>query len=153
MKRSLVLLLAVLSLAVPLAGCKMISKMMPASTIDNPSEGSPEWVVYRVIEAGQVADDEKSWQQVRPYLHSSVTALATSENNFLNLNWAAFRRKIRLFTPDDAKPVYKLDYTQDDVDDKELRLFVVNEGSDQPSPFRVVRDGASNNEWKVKTIP
>lgn len=152
-KRSLVLSLAFLFVFVALSGCKQISKWMPASTIDNPTEGTPEWLVYKTIEAGQVPDMEEGWKKLRPLLHSSLTELRTSEDNFLNMNFAAFRRKIRLFTPEDGKPVYKLDYTEEDNPDIEHRLFVVNEGSEVPSPFRIARDPAANNEWRVKNIP
>jgi hypothetical protein len=132
-----------------LGGCKFL----PAKTIDGPTEGSPEWVVYKFIEGSQKADTMDAWTAVRPLLHSSVVELRTSEDNFLNMNFAAFRRKVRLFTPEDGKPTYKLDYTNEDVADKEHRLFIVNEASDQPSPFRLARDPNANNEWRVKTIP
>ena len=149
MKRSLVLLLAFLSIAIPFAGCKLL----PAPTIDNPTDGTPEFLIYKTIESAQAPDIEQGWKLLRPYLHSSVTALRTSEDNFLNMNYAAFRRKVRLFTPDDTKPVFKLARTEEDQPDREHRLFVVNEGSDMPSPFRIARDPAANNEWRVKNIP
>jgi len=152
MKRSLVLLLAFLSFAA-LAACRDIQRMLPASTIDNPTEGSPEWLIYKTIEAAQVPDMEEGWKQLRPLLHSSLTHLRTSEDNFLNLNFAAFRRKVRLFTPDDSTPVYKLDYTEEDQPDREHRVFIVNEGSEVPSPFRIARDPAADDEWRVKNIP
>lgn len=141
--------LLVFAFAGVLAGCKFL----PAKTIDAPSEGSPEWVVHKFIEGSQKPDTMDAWNAVRPLLHSSVVELRTSEDNFLNMNFAAFRRKVRLFTPDDAKADYKLDYTNEDVPDKEHRIFVVNEASDQPSPFRLARDPNNNNEWRVKTIP
>jgi len=149
MKRFHVLLLAFLFASLSLIGCKLL----PAATIDNPKDGTPEFLIYKTIEAGQNPDMEQGWKMLRPYLHSSVTAMRTSEDNFLNMNFAAFRRKIRLFTPDDTKPVYKLERTEEDQPDKEHRLFIVNEGSDMPSPFRIARDPAANNEWRVKNIP
>jgi len=153
MKRSLVLLLASFCLLLAVSGCKEISKLMPASTIDNPADGTPEWLVYKAIQSAQQADVEAGWKMIRPYMHSSVIELRTSEESFLNLNYPAFRRKVNFFTPEDGKPVYKLDYTEDVVDGKELKLFVVNEGSDMPAPFRIARDGAANNEWRIKNIP
>lgn len=136
-------------------GCKAIKRMLPATTIDNPTEGTPEWLVYKAIEAAQAPDTESGWKIIRPWLHSSLTELRTSEDNFLNLNFAAFRRKVRLFTPDDAKPAYKHDYTDSDVgnEEKEIRVFVVNEASENPSPFRIARDPKANNEWRIKNIP
>ena len=153
MKRSLLLLLALMSIAVSFAGCREIAKLMPATTVDNPAEGTPEFLIYKTIEAAQVADVEEGWKMLRPYLHSSLTALRTSEDNFLNLNFTAFRRKVRLFTPEDGKPTYKLDYTQEDQPDQEVRVFIVNEGSEMPSPFRIARDPQANNDWRVKNIP
>lgn len=158
MKRSLIVLLAFLSLASVVA-CKDIARMLPASTIDNPAEGTPEFLIYKTIEAGLAPDTEEGWKMLRPYLHSSLTELRTSEDNFLNLNFAAFRRKVRFFTagkqgtPEDQSPVYKLDYTEEDQPDREHRVFVVSEASDMPSPFRIARDPKANNEWRVKNIP
>lgn len=147
--RFLPALLLVMASAFALAGCKFL----PAKTIDAPSEESPEWVVYKFIEGAQKPDTVEAWNAVRPYMHSSVLELRTSEDNFLNMNFSAFRRKLRLFTPDDSKPAYKLDYTNEDVPDKEHRLFIVNEASDQPSPFRLQRDANAGNKWRIKTIP
>lgn len=158
MKRSLVLLLVSLSFAV-LAGCRDIQRMLPATTVDNPTEGTPEFLVYKTIEAALVPDVEEGWKKLRPYLHSSLTELRTSEDNFLNLNFAAFRRKVHFFTvgkpgtPEDDNPAYKLDYTEEDNPDREHRVFVVTEGSDMPSPFRIARDPKADNEWRVKNIP
>lgn len=132
-----------------LAGCKFL----PAKTIDAPTEGSQEWVVYKFIEGAQKADTMDAWNAIRPLLHSSLVELRTSEDNFLNMNFAAFRRKINFFTPKDGTPAYELKYTEEDVPDKEHRLFIINEKSDQPSPFRLARDPNANNEWKIKTIP
>lgn len=159
MKRSIVLFSLVFAVVALFAGCKQISRMMPASTIDNPEKGSPEWLVYKTIEAGLADDIEEGWAMLRPMLHSKVTALRSSEQNFLNFNFAGFRRKVTYFTagekgtPEDKKPVYKLDYTEEDNPDIEHRLFVVNEMSDMPSPFRILRDPAANNEWRIKNIP
>lgn len=149
MKRSLVLLLAFLTLAISLGGCKYL----PAPTIDNPKEGTPEWLVYKAIEAAQEPDAEKSYKMIRPYLHSNLISMRTAEESFLGMNYPAFRRKVRLFTPDDKSPVYKLSRTEEDQPDQNHRLFVVNEGSDMPSPFRIARDPAANNEWRIMNVP
>lgn len=147
--RYLPALLLAIVFAVALAGCKYL----PAKTIDAPSEGSPEWVVYKFIEGAQKSDTMDAWNAVRPLLHSSLVELRTSEDNFLNLNFSAFRRKVNYFTPKDGTPTYELKYTEDVTSDKELILFVINEQSDMPSPFRMMRDPKSNNEWRVKNIP
>jgi len=148
-QRSLLALLLVVVAGFVLAGCKFL----PAKTIDAPTEGSQEWVIWKFIEGAQKADTMEAWNAVRPLLHSSLLELRTSEDNFLNMNFAAFRRKVKLFTPDDSKPDYKLDYTNEDSADKEHRIFVVNEMGEVPSPFRIARDPNANNEWRIKTIP
>lgn len=145
--------LPALLLAIVFAGALAGCKFLPAKTIDAPTEGSQEWVVYKFIEGAQKSDTMEAWTAVRPLLHSSLVELRTSEDNFLNLNFAAFRRKIKNFTPKDGTPTYELKYTEEDVPDKEHRLFIINEMSDQPSPFRLARDPNANNEWKIKTIP
>lgn len=149
MKRSLVQLLVFVSFAIALAGCKYL----PASTIDNPTEGTPEWLVYKAIQAAQAPEIEDGWKILRPLLHSRVVEMRASEDDFINLKLPALHRKVRLFTEDDSKPAYKLKYTEEDTPDKALRLFVINEGSDMPSPFRIERDPAANNEWRISNIP
>ena len=145
-----------------LTGCKQLARLMPAKTIDAPTEGTPEWVVYKFIEGSMITKAEDAWAAVRPLLHSSVVELSSSERSFTQNNFPAFRRKLnesKLYTTNDkGEPhgpgaTYKLDYVEEDQPDKEHRLFIVNKGSDMPSPFRIARDPNANNQWRIKTIP
>ena len=158
MKRSMVQLLVFVSFAIALAGCKYL----PASTVDNPTQGTPEWLVYKAIQAAQQPEIEDGWKILRPLLHSRVVEMRASEDDFINLKLPALHRKVYLFTVEKeselppgqkAKPDYKLKYTEEDTPDKALRLFVINEGSDMPSPFRIESDPAANNEWRISNIP
>ncbi len=153
MLKPLRVLLLLLLLLAPVAGCKQIRKFLPPTTVDNPAEGSREWLVYKTIEAAQVADDKAAWTALRPLLHSDVIGNSASENSFRTLNFPALRRKVKSFTPDDAKPTYLLAYAEEEASDLEFKLFVVNETSDMPSPFRVRRDPATNDDWRIANIP
>jgi hypothetical protein len=155
LRASLLLLLLLAPLLAPVAGCKEIRKFMPPTTIDNPAEGTREWLVYKTIEASQLKDDKAAWEKLRPLLHSDVIGNTASENSFRTMNFPALRRKVKSFTPDDAKPTYLLAYAEEDAgaSDLEFRLFVVNETSDMPSPFRIRRDPAANDDWRVANIP
>jgi hypothetical protein len=137
-------------------GCKYL----PAKLIENPSEGTPEFLVTKALEAASKPDVESGWEVIRPYLHSYVTDLATSENNFMNLNFKALMRKAYVYTKDEnnspycaSAACYKLDYVKDATPDREIEVFVKNAKSDMPSPFRIARDPKANNEWRIKNIP
>jgi hypothetical protein len=148
-KRSLLALLLVLVAGLVLAGCKYL----PAKTIDNPSEGSPEWLVWKFLEGALKSETSEAWSTVRPLMHSIRIEMRNSEEGFVNDNFTSFRRKIQNFTTVSGKPDYELKYTEDVVDDKEVILFVMNAGSDMPSPFRIARDPKASNEWRIKNIP
>lgn len=122
-------------------------------TIDAPVQGSQEWIVYKFFEGAQKAGDEEAWGAVRQLLHSDVLASQDAEDNFRHMNFAAFRRKMRFLTVDGMGAAYRLAETIEDQPDQEHRLFVVNQKSDRPSPFRLARDPRAGNDWRVKTIP
>ncbi|MBL8788239.1 MAG: hypothetical protein JNJ59_25320 [Deltaproteobacteria bacterium] len=158
-RRSLLTLFSLLFVVVAGgAGCKAIKRMLPTTTVNKADEGTPEWLVLKGIEAGiagKKEGTEAGWKIIRPWLHSSLTELRTSEDNFLNMNFPAFCRKVHLFIPKDGSLSYELDYYDSDVGDeeKERRVFIVNTASENPSPFRIARDPKANNEWRIKNIP
>ncbi|MFO0747765.1 MAG: hypothetical protein U1F43_19185 [Myxococcota bacterium] len=131
-------------------GCKAISKMLPAKTIDNPEQGSPEWVIYKAIEAALVENTDEGYKKVRPLLHSEVKDSIAAEQNYRTNMFEAFHRKAKLFSIDDKTGAYKLDYSEDDEKPGEIiKIFVVNEKSDMPTPCRLKRDPKENNEWRI----
>ncbi len=143
-------------LFVALVGCKYL----PAKTIENPTAGTPEFLVTKGLEAASNADVEAGWEIIHPFLHSAVTDLSTSENNFLNLNFKALMRKVNVYTKDEKGAAYcstgfcyKLDYIKEEKPDQEIQVFIKNSKSDMPSPFRIARDPKANNEWRIKNIP
>jgi len=156
MLRSLKPLALTTLLLAALAGCKYL----PAKTIEKPDAGTPEFLVMKMLEAASNKEIEVGWEIVHPFLHSYITDLSTSENNFLNLNFKALSRKVQFFTKDEKGNeyckggfCYKLDYIKDTTPDKEIEVFVKNAKSDMPSPFRIARDPKANNEWRIKNIP
>jgi hypothetical protein len=153
MFRLMRVLFLLLLLAAPLGGCKQLRKFMPPTTVDNPAEGSREWIVYKAIEAAQTPDEKAGWDKLRPLLHADVVGNSASENSFRTMNYPTFRRKVAYLTPDDAKATYLLDYDEPEGDDVEFRLFVVNEKSDMPSPFRVRRDPKAGDDWRLANLP
>jgi hypothetical protein len=153
MLRLLRVVLLLLVLAAPVGGCKQLRKFMPPTTVDNPAEGSREWLVYKAIEACQEKDEKAGWTKLRPLLHADVVTNSASENSFRTMNYPTLRRKLKSFTPDDAKPTYLLDYAEEEASDLEFKLFVVNETSDMPSPFRIRRDPTANNDWRIANVP
>jgi hypothetical protein len=153
MRPALRILLLLLFVGLTASACKDLKKLLPATTVDNPTEGTREWLVYKALEAGMIMDEAESWKALRPLLHSDVLAMSSSENSFRTMNFPAFRRKVDLLTPEPGKATYTLDYDQEDTPDLEWRLFVVNKMSDMPSPFRIRRDKNANNDWRIVNIP
>jgi|GEM_PF-2934472 len=153
MRPSLRILFVLLLIGFSVSGCKQLRKLIPATEIDNPAEGTREWLVLKTIEAAKIKEEAASYAALRPLLHSDVIGSSSSENSFRSMNYPAFRRKVNIFTKDDSKANYLLDYEQEDMDDFEYRIFVVNETSDLPSPFRLRRDPTVKNEWRIANIP
>ncbi|MCC6619758.1 MAG: hypothetical protein IT385_00805 [Deltaproteobacteria bacterium] len=146
-------LLVALGIAPALVGCKAIERMLPAKTIDNPTEGSPEWVIFKAIEAALVADTNEGYKIVRPLLHSEVKDSPAAESHYRQNVFEAFHRKAYLFSIDDKTGAYKLDYDDDSEKPGEIiKIFVVNEKSDMPTPCRLKRDPKQNNDWKISSM-
>ena len=143
-------LLVALAVSTSLVGCKEISKLLPASTIDNPEQGSPEWVIYQAIEAALMPNTDEGYKKVRPLLHSEITDSVAAEQHYRTMVFETFHRKAYLFSLDDKTGAYKLDYSEDTEKPGEIiKIFVVNEKSDMPTPCRIKRDPKQNNEWKI----
>lgn len=150
MLRRLAVVLTLLAVAAPFSGCRAIRKLFPASTIDNPTEGSPEWVIYKAIEAALVEDTDEGYKKVRPLLHSEITDNRAAEMHYRGEVFEAFHRKAKLFSVDDKTGTYKYDYDEEEEKPGEIiKIFVVNEKSDMPTPCRLKRDAKHNNEWRI----
>lgn len=146
----LIAILALLAVAAPVTGCRAIRKLFPARTIDNPDQGSPEWVIYKAIEAALVPDTDEGYKKVRPLLHSEITDNRAAEMHYRGEVFEAFHRKAYLFSIDDKTGAYRYDYDEDDEKPGEiLKVFVVNEKSDMPTPCRLKRDPKHDNEWRI----
>lgn len=147
--RSLVIATFMLGLAAP--ACEMCQKLMPAKTIDAPEKGSPEWVIHEALRAALEKNTDDGYKIVRPLLHSEILDSVAAEQHYRTLIFEAFHRKADLFQVDGAAPgTYKLDYSKDDEKPGEIiKIFVVNEKSDMPTPCRLKRDPKANNEWRI----
>ena len=152
MRRHIALTFSLLLLSVALlgaTGCEMCQKYLPAAEIDNPEEGSPEYVVRQLIIAAMEKDTSKGWPKFRAYLHSSQLESPASESTWRKMNFEAFHRSVHLLLEDPSKPIFKRDYTET-LDDRRIKLFVVNKGSEMPKPFLLVKDPQANDEWRLK---
>lgn len=153
--RFLRVLLLLLFVTATAPGCQLLKKILPAKTIDNPEPGTREWLVLKALEAAKEPDTDKGWKMLRPLLHTQVVELVSSEQTFRNLNFEALHRKVRLYLPEDGTLSYKLDRETESsgMEDMEFQLFIVNRGSEMPSPFRIRRDAKFGNEWRIVNIP
>ncbi|PIE20159.1 MAG: hypothetical protein CSA66_01225 [Proteobacteria bacterium] len=141
------ILVAAAVAAFALGGCAKCQEMIGTRTIDNPEEESPEWVLQQVLIAAMDPDTDSGYKKLYPYLHSQLTESRAAESSFRMMNFEAIHRKVKLFLVDDSKPVYEIDY-REELDNGELKIFVVNEGS-LPTPCSLSRDPKANNNWRV----
>jgi len=119
--------------------------------VESPSPGEPEFVVRQVIEAAMTADFEEGWRKFRPWLHSEQLASPASEQTWKSMNFAAFKRTVRLLLPDESKPHFTRDHSETIEGGRHeyVRVYVVNKASDRPRPFHLMRDPAAGNEWRL----
>ncbi len=107
-------------------------------------------MIYKAIEAALVADTDEGYKKVRPLLHTEITSSPAAESHYRTNIFEAFHRKAYLFSIDDKSGAYKLDYDEDDEKPGQIvKIFVVNEKSDMPTPCRLKRDANQNNDWKI----
>lgn len=148
MKTLATVLLVVLAVAA-LGGCKEIRRALHwTSTIESPTPESPEWVVQQAIIAGMMESEKEGWAAFRSLLHSGQLASPASESSWRSMNFQSMRRKIRLYLADDTKPIYELSYVEE-IREDELKVFVVNEGSELPTPCTVKRDPGAEGKWRI----
>jgi len=82
-------------------------------------------------------------------MHSSQTDSQASESSWRTLNFAAFRRKVPLYLRDDTRPTYELAYAEE-IRSDQVKLFVVNEMSEMPTPCTVKRDPKADGAWRIQ---
>ena len=114
--------------------------------VSAPIEGSPEAVIQGLIAAAMYPDEEAGWKVVRELLHSSISA-PHALKGYREMNYAASRRKVALFTPDDTKPHFRVVKRTTPSDDK-VKLFIHNEKS-MPTPCTLKRDADAQGAWRI----
>ena len=120
------------------------------TVITAPVEGTPEWVIQRVIAASMNPDEAAGWAEFEALLHTSEK-LPNALISRRELNYPASRRKVGLFIvgEDKTTPVYKIAYIETPAEDT-LKIFVDNPKS-SPTPCYIRKDPAQDNQWKVTT--
>ena len=114
--------------------------------ITAPAAGSPEAVIQGLIAAAMYPDEAAGWKVVRALLHSSISNPRAIEG-YRQMNYAASRRKVALFTPDDTKPHFRI-VKRDQLTAEKLKLFIHNEKS-MPTPCTLTKDAEADGAWKV----
>lgn len=137
---------------VALPSCKEIQRLLPATEVDSPEQGSPEYVIQQVLKSGMEKDTDAGWKLFRPWLHSEELSSPASEKNWRQFNFESLARNTGLYLEDPSKPVYKIDYDEESGGGSTHTWFLVNKKSDMPTPIVLKRDGKANNEWRVKRM-
>jgi hypothetical protein len=118
------------------------------SIVRTPDPETPEGVIQRAIATAMEPDEAKAWEQFLALLHTDEK-LPNALYSRRSMNFAAMRRKVKLFLiEDETKPYYQVDRVVEGPDS--VRLFVHNKGS-MPTPCEVRRDKAQENKWRVTT--
>jgi hypothetical protein len=141
-----------ISSAFVFTGCQAVKKKLGiTTTIDNPEKGTPEYVVYKVIEAAIKAksDEMAGWRLYKKQLHpAEVKAGLQSLKTWRQFRFTTLTRKVHLFTKaedngsnvKDSSPVYESAYKEVSENEKRVKVFVANEGNpDQPTPCKLER--------------
>ena len=118
------------------------------SIVRTPDPETPEGVIQRAIAAAMEPDEAKAWEQFMALLHTDER-LPNALSLRRSMNFAAMRRKVKLFLiEDETKPFYQVDRVLEGPDT--VRLFVHNKKS-MPTPCEVRRDAAQENKWRIAT--
>lgn len=128
------------------------ARLLPATEVDNPTEGTPEYVIQQILKAGMEKDTDVGWKEFRPWLHSEELDSSASEKNWREVKFESLARSVSRYLEDPSKPVYKIDYDEEMHGGRMHRWFLVNKYSDMPSPVVLKEDPKANGEWRVKGI-
>ncbi|PKN54310.1 MAG: hypothetical protein CVU56_27335 [Deltaproteobacteria bacterium HGW-Deltaproteobacteria-14] len=145
------ILLALAALA-SIQSCKAIQRLLPATEVTDPAEGTPEYVIQQIIIAGMAKDSDDGWKLFRPWLHSEELDSPASEKNWRQFNFEALHRNVKLYLEDPTLPIYKIDYDEETDGGRQHRWFIVNQKSDMPSPVVMKPDPKADGEWRVKRM-
>lgn len=140
-------LLAAIVMATP--ACNKIKEAVGSRSVSEFEEGTAEGVVYKAIESALIDSEAEGWKAFKDLLHSQQKN-AGSLTSWRTNNYAAFRRKVAHYTEEDGKPGYAIDRTETPIDD-EVKLFLVNEMSDMPTPCLLKKDPKANGAWRIQT--
>ena len=119
---------------------------LEGTLVKAPEEGSPEALLQGVVAAAMYPDENAGWEALKALLHSELKSPKKLES-YREMNYAASRRKVKLFTPDDTKPYFRV-VSRSASSDDEIKLFVHNEQS-LPTPCTLKRDSEAANAWRV----
>ncbi len=149
-RRRIAIAIAVLAgLALALPGCNKIKEGLGSRSVDTFEDGTAEGVVYKALEAAQMDSENDGWKAFKALLHSQQKSPG-SLHSWRSNNYGAFRRKVAHYTEDDSKPGYAIDRSESPMDD-EVKLFLVNEMSDMPTPCLLKKDPKAKGAWRIQT--
>ncbi len=144
---TIVCALAVALLATSAASARELTK----TVVENPAEGSAEWVVAQTLEAG-MANSLDAWYET--HCHPDY-CLGTPRNrqNFVKYRWKRLRKWVETYYTDVEKRSFEVVRTDPkDFDDKtgSLKLFLKSSKRDMPVPIQLQRD--KKGAWKVHNM-
>jgi hypothetical protein len=121
------------------------------TVVENPKEGTAEWVVSKTLEAG-MANTMEAWYGT--HCHPNY-CLGTPRNkkNFVKYRWKRLRKWVESYYVDVAKGTFEVVRTDPkDFDEKtdRLKLFLKSSKRDMPVPIEVRRD--KKGAWKVHNM-
>ncbi len=110
------------------------------------NKGAPEEIIARAMAAALDKDEAVGWRRFAELLHPSQTS-AQSLASWRRYNFAAFRRKVHLYLPEDRSIRFEVDYTEDRGEGR-VKLFIENRKSDMPTPCQLRKD--AEGRWRIE---
>ncbi len=151
MKRSHLALALPLLLGTLLLSGGLNARELTKALVENPKEGSAEWVVAQTLEAG-MANSRDAWYET--HCHPDY-CLGTPRNrkNFVKYRWKRLRKWVETYYSDVEKRSFEVVRTDPkEFDDKtdSLKLFLKSSKRDMPVPIQLQRD--KKGAWKVHNM-
>lgn len=140
------LFILLLTALVSAGGCRKFKTMTGiGETVEEPTAGTPEATVQKVLEAGFAKQELEGWEKFQTLLHSDQHS-PQSLKNWRQFNYANLRKKVGFYVKDQGKMSYVI-MDEQEGEDGTVTLYLENTQSDMPTPCSVKKD--TDGAWRI----
>lgn len=138
--------LVLLATLLATTGCRKVKMMTGIGvTIEDPTPGTPEATVQRVLQAGFETQELAGWEKFQPLLHTSQQT-PQSLKNWRQFNFVSLRKKVGFYVKDQSKMSFTI-MDEAEGEDGTVTLYLENTESDMPTPCTVQKD--TDGSWRI----